>query len=88
MARCYLQGCLASGDLQSVTLNQAKETFPNLVPTTYEAASAYLREERKPKGEQDLLQEMCCDDSTWSPERSKSLLRDSFNEDRRWAYRW
>ena len=48
------------GDLQSVTLNQVKKTMPNLVPTTYEAASAYLREERKkPKGEQDLLREMC-----------------------------
>ena len=48
------------GDLQSVTLNEVKKTLPNLVPTTYEAASAYLREERKkPEGEQDLLREMC-----------------------------
>jgi hypothetical protein len=40
-------------------LAHIKKTMPNLVPTTYEAAKAYLREENeKSKGEQDLLREM------------------------------
>ena len=48
------------GDLESTTLNQVKKMMPNLVPTTYEAANAYLVEEsKKPKGEQDLHREMC-----------------------------
>jgi len=33
--------------------------MPNLIPSTYEAAKAYLREEKeKSKAERDLLQEM------------------------------
>ena len=34
--------------------------IPNFAPTTYEAACSYLDEElKKPKGERDLLREMC-----------------------------
>lgn len=45
---------------QTMALNHVKESMPNLVPTTYEAADAYLREERKkPEGERNLLKEMC-----------------------------
>jgi len=47
-------------DLQSSMLDYIKESAPNLFPTTYEAADAYLREElKKPKGKRDLLREMC-----------------------------
>ena len=47
-------------EFQRVALDHVKRTIPNLVPTTYEAADAYLREEyNKPKGERDLLREMC-----------------------------
>ena len=53
-------GALGDPDLQRDALNQIKNYMPNLVPTTYESASAYLREEcRKPKGERNLLREMC-----------------------------
>jgi hypothetical protein len=45
-----------SKDLLPHTLQQA----PNLTPTTYEAAEAYLREElKKPEGQRDLFREMC-----------------------------
>ena len=38
----------------------ARQTNKHKATLDYEAASAYLREERKkPKGEQDLLREMC-----------------------------
>ena len=49
------------GDIfQNTALDHVKKTMPNLVPTTYEAADAYLREEyKKPEGERDLLREMC-----------------------------
>jgi hypothetical protein len=34
-------------ELQRMALNHVKKSMPNLVPTTYEAAGAYLSEERK-----------------------------------------
>jgi len=53
-------GTFTSDRLQSGALKRVQEVMPNLVPTTYEAADAYLREEhKKPKGKRDLLREMC-----------------------------
>ena len=55
-----LPGVGGDDDLQSEVLAHVEKCMPNLVPTTYEAADAYLREERKkPQGERDLLREMC-----------------------------
>jgi hypothetical protein len=49
-----------SDEFQTMALNHVKpKTMPNLVPTTYEAATAYLREEhKKPRGKRNLLREM------------------------------
>lgn len=47
-------------DFERMTLEYVRQYMPNVVPTTYDAADAYLREERKkPEGERDLLREMC-----------------------------
>jgi hypothetical protein len=44
---------------ESLYLAHIRKTMSNLVPTTYEAAEAYLREQNaKPKAERDLLREM------------------------------
>ena len=44
---------------ESSYLTHIRKFMPNLIPTTYEAAQAYLREENeKPKAERDLLREM------------------------------
>jgi hypothetical protein len=45
---------------QSIVLDHIKGSMPNLVPTTYKAAKAYLHEEsKKPKEQQYLRREMC-----------------------------
>ena len=57
---CLWQGAAprnARGSLRKFLLDP--KTMPNLVPTTYEAAKAYLREENEePKAVQDLLREV------------------------------
>src|SRR6266542_1020846 len=51
---------LLGDNFENLALNHIKETMPNLVPTTYEAASAYLRVElKKRKEKRDLHREMC-----------------------------
>ena len=47
-------------ELEKKAFDQVKKCMPSLVPTTYEAAEAYLLEElKKPEGGRNLLREMC-----------------------------
>ena len=51
-------GTLSDG-LREIASSTLRENFTNLVPTTYEAAKAYLDQELlKPEGQRDLLREM------------------------------
>ena len=64
MAFYRLGQCVPSGVLPraftDTVLATARQHFNNIVPTTYEAAKAYVDEEiLKPKGQRDLRREMC-----------------------------